>query len=92
MNSEMHSTRLRPKLMSFDVFGTLISVRDSSYGAFERILADAGAHHLTSRRSGNIGNIEISRTIGTHIARIGRSANSRSPRRLRISRWRATAG
>jgi 2-haloacid dehalogenase len=38
--------RLRPKLMSFDVFGTLISVRDSSYGAFERILADAGAHHL----------------------------------------------
>jgi 2-haloacid dehalogenase len=38
--------RLRPKLMSFDVFGTLISIRDSSYGAFERILADAGAHHL----------------------------------------------
>src|SRR5436309_7986248 len=35
--------RLRPKLMSFDVFGTLISVRDSSYGAFERILADARA-------------------------------------------------
>jgi hypothetical protein len=26
--------RLRPKLISFDVFGTLISVRDSSYGAF----------------------------------------------------------
>jgi 2-haloacid dehalogenase len=46
MNSEIHPTRLRPKLMSFDVFGTLISVRDSSYGAFERILADAGAHHL----------------------------------------------
>ena len=46
MNSEMHPTRLRPKLMSFDVFGTLISVRDSSYGAFERILVDAGAHHL----------------------------------------------
>ncbi len=35
---------LQPKLMSFDVFGTLISVRDSSYGAFERILADANAH------------------------------------------------
>ncbi len=46
MNSEIHATRLRPKLMSFDVFGTLISVRDSSYGAFERILADVGAHHL----------------------------------------------
>ncbi len=32
--------------MSFDVFGTLISVRDSSYGAFERIVADAGARDL----------------------------------------------
>ncbi len=29
------------KLLSFDVFGTLISVRDSSYGAFERILQEA---------------------------------------------------
>jgi 2-haloacid dehalogenase len=46
MSNETHPTRLKPKLMSFDVFGTLISVRDSSYGAFERILADAGAHHL----------------------------------------------
>lgn len=35
--------RLRPKLISFDVFGTLISVRDSSYDAFERILCDVGA-------------------------------------------------
>jgi 2-haloalkanoic acid dehalogenase type II len=31
------------RLVSFDVFGTLISVRDSSYAAFEAILADAGA-------------------------------------------------
>jgi 2-haloacid dehalogenase len=46
MDSEKDRGRLRPKLMSFDVFGTLISVRDSSYGAFERILADAGAHRL----------------------------------------------
>jgi 2-haloacid dehalogenase len=46
MNQETDRRRLRPKMMSFDVFGTLISVRDSSYGAFERILADAGAHHL----------------------------------------------
>ena len=38
--------RLRPKLISFDVFGTLISVRESSYDAFERILRDAGAHHV----------------------------------------------
>ena len=35
-----------PKLMSFDVFGTLISVRDSSYGAFERILAATSAHNV----------------------------------------------
>ncbi|MCC7015664.1 MAG: HAD hydrolase-like protein [Rhodospirillales bacterium] len=35
--------RLHPKLMSFDVFGTLISVRDGSYGAFQSILDEAGA-------------------------------------------------
>lgn len=35
--------------MSFDVFGTLISVRDSSYGAFERILAESGAQNLNVR-------------------------------------------
>jgi 2-haloacid dehalogenase len=46
MDPETDPRRLRPKMLSFDVFGTLISVRDSSYGAFERILADAGAHHL----------------------------------------------
>jgi 2-haloacid dehalogenase len=46
MNNESPATRLQPKLMSFDVFGTLISVRDSSYGAFERILSDAGASHV----------------------------------------------
>lgn len=34
---------LPPKLMSFDVFGTLISVRDGSYGAFEQILDKSGA-------------------------------------------------
>jgi 2-haloacid dehalogenase len=38
--------RLKPKLMSFDVFGTLISVRDSSYDAFRCILAEAGAPHV----------------------------------------------
>jgi 2-haloacid dehalogenase len=32
--------------MSFDVFGTLVSVRDSSYGAFERILAETGTQNL----------------------------------------------
>ena len=41
--------RLQPKLMSFDVFGTLISVRDSSYAAFERILAEVGAPHVDVR-------------------------------------------
>lgn len=39
----------RLKLLSFDVFGTLISVRDSSYGAFERILAEAGATDVDVR-------------------------------------------
>lgn len=37
---------LKPKLISFDVFGTLISVRDSSYGAFEMILKKANAIHV----------------------------------------------
>jgi 2-haloacid dehalogenase len=37
---------LQPKLMSFDVFGTLISVRDSSYEAFARILVAAGAGNV----------------------------------------------
>jgi 2-haloacid dehalogenase len=43
---EARQTRLRPTLISFDVFGTLISVRESSYGAFERILAETGAHRI----------------------------------------------
>ena len=49
MNHETPAGRLQPNLMSFDVFGTLISVRDSSYGAFERILADSNARHLDVR-------------------------------------------
>src|SRR5271168_2833633 len=40
---------LRPKLMSFDVFGTLISVRDSSYAAFTEMLKRAGAPHVDVR-------------------------------------------
>jgi 2-haloalkanoic acid dehalogenase type II len=43
MVDQAQSGRLAPKLMSFDVFGTLISVRDSSYGAFERILGATDA-------------------------------------------------
>jgi 2-haloacid dehalogenase len=43
INNKVRATRLQPKLVSFDVFGTLISVRESSYGAFARILADIGA-------------------------------------------------
>ena len=35
-----------PKLMSFDVFGTLISVRESSYGAFEKILDATSARNV----------------------------------------------
>ena len=38
--------KLAPKLMSFDVFGTLISVRDSTYDAFASILADSNAGHI----------------------------------------------
>ena len=34
--------QIEAKLLSFDVFGTLISVRDGSYDAFRSILADAG--------------------------------------------------
>lgn len=36
--------------MSFDVFGTLINVRDSSYGAFRSILADCNAAHIDVKR------------------------------------------
>jgi 2-haloacid dehalogenase len=46
MIQEVRQARLRPTMISFDVFGTLISVRESSYDAFERILADVGAHRL----------------------------------------------
>jgi 2-haloacid dehalogenase len=41
MTDEFDAARL--KLLSFDVFGTLISVRDGSYGAFERIIRTTGA-------------------------------------------------
>jgi 2-haloacid dehalogenase len=46
LNNERGSASLRPKLISFDVFGTLINVRDSSYSAFEQILADSDAPHI----------------------------------------------
>src|SRR6266851_1516342 len=38
-----------PKLISFDVFGTLISVRESSYAAFQSILDDVGARNVDLR-------------------------------------------
>jgi 2-haloacid dehalogenase len=38
--------RLIPVLMSFDVFGTLIDVRSSSYAAFQSILTDSGSAHV----------------------------------------------
>ena len=41
MTGKFDTARL--KLLSFDVFGTLVSVRDGSYPAFERILTEAGA-------------------------------------------------
>ena len=36
----------RLKLLSFDVFGTLVNVREGSYGAFEHILRAANAAHI----------------------------------------------
>ena len=44
MSGDFDAARL--KLLSFDVFGTLISVREGSYGAFARILRSAAASHL----------------------------------------------
>jgi 2-haloacid dehalogenase len=44
MQSEFDPSDLR--LLSFDVFGTLINVREGSYGAFELILREAGATHI----------------------------------------------
>src|SRR5215813_14888805 len=49
MPDHVEPGRLAPTLMSFDVFGTLIDVRASSYAAFEKILAAAGAHHVDVR-------------------------------------------
>jgi 2-haloalkanoic acid dehalogenase type II len=49
MPSDETTPRLAPRLISFDVFGTLISVRESSYAAFERILAAADASHVDVR-------------------------------------------
>jgi 2-haloacid dehalogenase len=46
MSNQESRDRLQPEMMSFDVFGTLISVRDSSYGAFERIVTEAGVRGL----------------------------------------------
>lgn len=43
MVAQAEDGKLVPKLMSFDVFGTLISVRDSTYAAFQSILAESSA-------------------------------------------------
>lgn len=40
--SILHNTRL----VSFDVFGTLIDVRNGSYAAFQAILDEAGGQHI----------------------------------------------
>src|SRR5215469_13671727 len=38
----MNTIEPKPKLLSFDVFGTLIDVRGGSQAAFEKILAESG--------------------------------------------------
>lgn len=43
---ESRHARLVPKLLSFDVFGTLIDVRAGSYAAFQSILNDCGARDV----------------------------------------------
>src|SRR5262249_15653171 len=40
---------MTPKLMSFDVFGTLVDVRAESYGAFDSILRDAGGSGIDTK-------------------------------------------
>jgi hypothetical protein len=84
--------RLRPAMMSFDVFGTLISVRDSSYGAFERILADAGARHLDVQAFWEYWEHRNIALIGTLTGPIAISANSPWPKPSPISVSRAIAG
>jgi 2-haloalkanoic acid dehalogenase type II len=49
MVAQAEDGKLVPKLLTFDVFGTLISVRDSTYAAFQSILADSDAHHVDVR-------------------------------------------
>jgi 2-haloacid dehalogenase len=41
---------IAPKLLSFDVFGTLVNVRAGSYSAFTSILRDSGAVHIDLKR------------------------------------------
>jgi 2-haloacid dehalogenase len=43
------SVRFSPKLISFDVFGTLINVRESSYAAFQSILDDVDGRDVDVR-------------------------------------------
>ena len=47
--NHVNAMRPAPKLMSFDVYGTLINVRDGSYSAFERILAATDARNVDVR-------------------------------------------
>jgi 2-haloacid dehalogenase len=39
--------RLSPKLLSFDVFGTLIDARNGAFAAFQSMLADSGGTHIS---------------------------------------------
>ena len=41
------ATRLAPSVVSFDVFGTLVNVREGSYAAFERILGSTDARNVS---------------------------------------------
>lgn len=43
-------TGLGSKLLSFDVFGTLVNVREGSYGAFRSILRDSGHPEIDEKQ------------------------------------------
>jgi len=82
MTDDFDAARL--KVLSFDVFGTLISVRESSYGAFQRILRMAGATGIDVKASGRLGKIATSRAIGAPTAPTKRFAVTASWPPLRL--------
>ena len=76
--------------VSFDVFGTLISVRDGSYAAFQSILDDCGGGHVELRSFWEFWSIATLSITGSPTAATGRFARCRSRRRSPIMGCTAT--